>query len=32
MLPRLAEALDVKITIQAGAVESARENYDITLR
>ena len=32
VLPRLAEALDVKITIQAGAVESARENYEITLR
>jgi ribonuclease G len=32
VLPRLAEALDVKITIQAGAVESSRENYEITLR
>jgi ribonuclease G len=32
VLPRLAEALGVKITIQAGAVESPRENYEITLR
>jgi ribonuclease G len=32
VLPRLAQALDVKITIQAGAVESSRENYEITLR
>jgi ribonuclease G len=32
VLPRLAEALGVKITIQAGAVESPRENYEISLR
>ena len=32
VLPRLAEALDVKIAIQAGAVDSSRENYEITLR
>jgi ribonuclease G len=32
VLPRLAEALDVKITIQAGGADSARENYEITLR
>jgi Ribonuclease G/E len=32
VLQRLAHALDVKITIQAGAVESSRENYEITLR
>jgi ribonuclease G len=32
VLPRLAEALDVKITVQAGVVESSRENYEITLR
>jgi ribonuclease G len=32
VLPKLAEALDVKITIQAGAPETARENYEISLR
>jgi ribonuclease G len=32
VLPRLAEALDVKITIQAGAAESSRESYEIALR
>jgi ribonuclease G len=31
-LARLAQALDVKITVQASAVESSRDNYEITLR
>jgi ribonuclease G len=32
VLPRLAEALDVKITVQAGSVDSGRESYEITVR
>ena len=32
VLPRLADALGVKITVQAGSVEAPRESYEVTLR